>query len=207
MGRFTKVSEDAFDAMQLEAGVILSSFDISNPVEPDSEDIIAVTTGGIAVACEAEYEDYGADVDNVPNNMMEFKKITGWNCTMGFSDLKFNADNTKLELGAADITSGTGYKKIVPRRDLKLTDFTDEIWWVGDKANGGAYAVKLMHALSNGGLSIQSTKNGKGQNAVTLMGHVSIHAQNVVPMEFYELDPVAEAGSGTNTGTGTGTGN
>lgn len=202
MGRFTKVSEDAFDAMQLEAGVILSDFDPTNPVEPDSEDIIAVTTGGIAVACEAEYEDYGADVDNVPNNMMEFKKITGWNCTMGFSDLKFNAANTKLELGAADITNGTGFKKIVPRRDLQLTDFTDAIWWVGDKANGGAYAVKLMHALSNGGLSIQSTKNGKGQNAVTLMGHVSIQAQNVVPMEFYELDPVAEPGTGTGTGTG-----
>ncbi|MBR4550595.1 MAG: hypothetical protein IKO83_11865 [Oscillospiraceae bacterium] len=73
---------------------------------------------------------------------------------------------------------------------------------MGDKANGGAYAVKLMHALSNGGLSIQSTKNGKGQNAVTLMGHVSIHAQDVVPMEFYELDPVAEPGTGTGTGTG-----
>ena len=56
-----------------------------------------------------------------------------------------------------------------------------------NKANGGAYAIKLMNALSTGGMSVQSTKNGKGTNAVTLTGHVSIEAQEVVPMEFYDI--------------------
>ena len=30
MGRFTKVSEDAFDELQLDAGVLLSAFDPAN---------------------------------------------------------------------------------------------------------------------------------------------------------------------------------
>lgn len=188
MGRFTKVSEDAFDSLQLDAGVLLSSFDPASPTEPTSATIIAVTTGGISINCTPSFEDFGEDVDNVPNNMMEFKKLTGWECTMGFSDLKFNANNTALSLGAADTTNGTGYTKVVPRRDLDQRDFNDEIWWVGDKANGGAYAVCLKNALSTGGLSIQTSKNGKGTNAVTLMGHVSISAQDDMPMEFYEID-------------------
>lgn len=194
MGRFTKVSEDAFDELQLDAGVLLSNFDPASPVEPASEDIIAVTTGGISITCTPTYSDFGEDVDNVPNNMKEFKHLDGWECTMGFSDLKFNGDNTAVSLGAADKTSGTGYTKIVPRRDLQQSDFKNKIWWVGDKANGGAYAVCLLNALSNEGLSIQTSKNGKGTNAVTLMGHVSINAQSTMPMEFYEIDaPAAQS--------------
>ena len=199
MGRFTKVSEDAFDELQLDAGVLLSEFDPANPVEPTSNQIIAVTTGGISITCSPTFSDFGEDVDNVPNNMKEFKHLDGWECTMGFSDLKFNAENTALVVGAADTTTATGYKKVTVRRDLKQTDFRDEIWWVGDKANGGAYAVCLKNALSTGGLSIQTTKNGKGTNAVTLMGHVSINAQDTMPMEFYEID--ADSGSTTVTYT------
>lgn len=196
MGRFTVVSSDAMDTLQLDAGVLLSTFDPANPARPSSEDIIATTTGGINPVCEPTYSDLGEDVDNIPPNMMEFKHLDGWNCSMSFTSLKFNASNTKWALGAADITTGTGYTKIVPRRDLKQTDFAD-VWWVGDKANGGAFAVRLINALSTGGLNIQSTKNGKGTNSVTLTGHVSINAQDTMPMEFYDFAPLeAEGGEG-----------
>lgn len=190
MGIFTKVASDAFESLQLDAGVLLTAFDPANPyAAPTDAVILATTTGGINPVCEPTYEDFGEDVDNVPNNMMEFKKLTGWNCTMGFSSIKFNAANTAWSLGAADTTTlANGVKKIVPRKDLALSDFGD-IWWVGDKANGGAYAVRLKNALSTGGLNIQSSKNGKGTNQVTLTGHVSISAQSDMPMEFYDIPP------------------
>ena len=190
METFTKVSADAFDALQLNAGVILDSFDIENPYEiPASAHIVATTTGGVKPSCKATYEDYGADVDNVPNNMKEFKQLTGWDCKLAFTSIKFNADNTQLSLGAADKeVLQNGVTKVVPRRDVKLADFHD-IWWVGDKADGGAYAIKLKDALSTEGIDIQTTKNGKGTMAVTLTGHVSIATQSVMPMEFYDIPP------------------
>ena len=67
--KFTKVSTDAFDELQMNAGVLLSSFDPADPDEPASADIIATTTGGITVSCVPTYSDFGEDVDNVPNNM------------------------------------------------------------------------------------------------------------------------------------------
>lgn len=201
MGVFTLVSEDAFDELQLDAGVLLSTFDITSPyTTPSSEDIIATTTGGINPTCVPTYEDLAEDVDNVPNNMMEFKKLSGWDCGMGFSSIKFNAENIRWSLGAADTTTGTGYTKIVPRRNLALTDFAD-VWWVGDKANGGAVAIKLINALSTGGLNVQTTKNGKGTNAITLTGHVSIDHQDTMPMEFYDIDPPTGT-TGTTGATG-----
>lgn len=183
MGKYTRIPENTFDALQLDAGVLLRRF---NPAAPDyeDEDIICATTGGINPTCVPTYSDFGEDVDNVPNNMMEFKHLDGWNCGLATTGLGTSPELIKLALGAADIDGTT---KIVPRQTLNMADFTD-LWWVGDKANGGFVAIRLMNALSTGGFSLQTTKNGKGQVALSITGHVSIEAQDVVPMEFYSID-------------------
>lgn len=190
MGRFTVIANDAFDALQVDAGVILTNFDPTNPyVTPSSEDILATTTGGVNPTCVPTYSDYGEDVDNVPNNMMEFKHLDSWEAKMSFSSIKFNAANTKWALGAADTELlANGVTVVKPRRNVALSDFKD-IWWVGDKANGGAYAINLKNALSTGGLNIQSSKNGKGTNQIEVTGHVSINKQDEMPMVIYDIPP------------------
>lgn len=191
MGKFTTIASDAFDTIQLDAGVVLTNFDPANPVKPESDDILATTTGGIEITCQPTYSDLAEDVDNAPNGLKEYMHLDGWECSIGFTSIKFNAANTKWSLGSADVTEGTGYKKIVPRRDLKQADFSD-IWWVGDKANGGAYAVKLENAISSEGLSIKTEKNGKGQSETTISGHPSVANPDKVPMEFYDIAPSEE---------------
>ena len=102
---------------------------------------------------------------------------------MSFTALGTSADNIRLALGAADVATN----KITPRRDLKQSDFSD-IWWVGDRADGGCVAIQLKNALSTGGFSLQTTKSGKGQMSCELTGHVSIDAQDEMPMIFYSID-------------------
>lgn len=200
MGMFTVIPQDTFDSMQLDAGVLLTSFDPANPAAPDDEDIVCATTGGINVVCQPEYSDLGEDVDNVPNNMMELKHLDSWTCSLGFTSLDTSPEGIRLALGAADITVASG--KIVPRKDLDQSDFSD-VWWVGDKADGGLVAVQLKNALSTEGFSLQTTKNGKGQTDCTLTGHVSIDAQSEMPMEFYSLDaPTVTYTSATLTSAG-----
>lgn len=184
MGMFTAISSEAFNELQVDAGMLLKTFNPASPAAPADADIICATTGGINVTCVPTYSDYGEDVDNVPNNMMEFKHLDSWECKMSTTALGVTPSAIKLSLGAADI-DGTDSTKIVPRRDLNLEDFEDAIWWVGDKADGGFAAVKLMNVLSSGGFSLQTTKNGKGQLTLELMGHVSIDDQTTMPMEFY----------------------
>lgn len=185
MGRFTVIPQSTFEEMQMDAGVLLTNFNPASPAAPADADIICATTGGIKVTCAAEYSDLGEDVDNCPNNMKELKHLDSWDCGLEFTSLGTSAESIRLALGAADITVSSG--KIVPRRDLEQTDFAD-VWWVGDRADGGLVAVKLINALSVDGFSLQTTKNGKGQVSVNLRGHVSINAQNVMPMEFYSLE-------------------
>lgn len=192
MSMFTVIPEDTFNALQLDAGVLLKTFDPAHPAKPADSDIICATTGGINASCVAEYSDLGEDVDNCPNNMMELKHLDSWACTLGFTSLHMSPEMIKRSLGAADIDAKTG--AITPRRNVALTDFED-IWWVGDKADGGMAAIKLHHALSTGGFSLQTTKAGKGQLTCELTGHVSIEDQDTMPMTFYSTSASTEGGN------------
>ena len=186
MGKFTKIPQDTFNALQLDAGVILKQFDPANPAEPADEDILCATTGGITVNCTPTYSDLGADVDNVPANMMELMHLDGWDCSLTTTSLGTSLEALKWALGSADITAESNVVK--PRKSLKQSDFKS-IWWVGDRADGGVVAVKLDNALSTGGMSLKTTKNGKGQTSMTIKGHVSIKDQSTMPMSFYSIDP------------------
>lgn len=196
MGKFTEIPADTFDGLQMDAGILTKNFDPANPAEVKPEDIITATTGGINAVCQPTFSDFGEDIDNCPNDMMEMKHLDSWACTLGFTALGTSKESIRLELGAADTDADSG--AIIPRADLKQSDFEDSIWWVGDRADGGCVAIQLIHALSTEGFSLQTTKNGKGQIACTLTGHVSIKKQKEVPMKIYSLDPTTETTTPTN---------
>lgn len=185
MGMFTVIPQSTFEELQLNAGVLLNTFNPTAPAAPEDDAIICATTGGINASCVPAFSDMGEDVDNCSVNMKELKHLDYWECKLSFTALGTSPEAIKLALGAADVSTS----KVTPRRDLKQTDFSD-IWWVGDRADGGMVAICLKNALSTGGFTLQTTKNGKGQISVELTGHVSIDAQDVMPMEFYSSAPV-----------------
>lgn len=185
MGKFTQIPQDAFEGLQLNAGILMKKFDLATG-DVDNKDIICATTGGITIKCKPTYSDFAEDVDNAPNNLKEFKHLDGWDCGITTTSLGTSKESIRMALGAADIDAESG--KIAPRRDLKQTDFAD-LWWGGDRADGGCVLVRLINALSTDGFSLKTAKNGKGQISLGLTGHVSIKDQNVMPMEFYSQDP------------------
>ena len=188
MGNFTKISSKAFSELQTDAGILLKTFDVETP-EIDDDDIICATTGGINPTCVPSYTDWGSDIDNCPNNTKELMRIEGWDCAIAFTALGVSAEVIRLALGAADLDASSS--KITPRTELKDTDFSD-VWWVGDRSDGGFVAIRLINALSSSGFYLQTTKNGKGQISVTLTGHVSIQDTETVPMEFYSTEGTTE---------------
>ena len=185
MGAFTRIPADTFSQIQTDAGILLYNFDPAKPEDVKDADIICPTTGGITAACEPTYSDMGEDVDNCPANLLELKHLDSWNCHLDFTSLGTTPKSIRLALGAADVDSENP-THIIPRVNLKTSDASD-VWWVGDRADGGMVAVCLKRALSTAGFSLQTTKSGKGQTSVTLTGHVSVATQSEVPMEFYSI--------------------
>lgn len=186
--RFTKIPTDTFEKLQLNAGIILTSFNPASPTISNGA-ILGATTGGLTFNAAATYRDNGEDIDNCPKNMKELKVLESWEVTLSGTLLSIDTASAKKLAGAADI-SGSDSTKIVPRNSLSAGDF-GTIWVVGDysdknnDATGGFFAIKLINALSTGGFQLRTQDKEKGQFAFVFTGHYSIEAQDTVPFELY----------------------
>ena len=193
---FTKIPSDAFQKLQINAGILTTDF------TPATGEIgvagqIGATTGGVNFTATPTYSDYGEDIDNCPKNMKELKKLESWEATISGTFVNADTAIAKMLVGAADIgTPDT--TKITPRNDVLESDF-ETIWLVGDysdkngETNGGFIAIKLINALSTGGFQIQTADKAKGQFAFTFTGHYSMDAQDTPPFEIYIKAGTAEA--------------
>lgn len=193
--KYTKIPENAFKNLQLNAGVLLSDF---NPATAtvENESIIGATTGGINFTATPTYTDFGEDIDNCPKNMKELKKLDSWEAKCSGTFVTIDTAVAKSLIGAADIGQ-SDTTKVTPRNDLAQDDFSD-IWIVGDYSdkngdtNGGFIAIHMMNALSTGGFQIKTADKAKGQFAFEYTAHYSMSAQDTVPFEVYVKAGTAE---------------
>ncbi len=193
--KFTKIPSDTFEKLQINAGVILSSF---TPATGSFEAAkqIGATTGGITFAVTHSFTDLGDDVDNCPKNTKELKRLDSTEVKISGTYVMVDTAIAKALAAAADI-DGTDSTKVVPRTDLMPTDFTD-LWFVGDysdkngETNGGFIAIHLLNALSTGGFQLKTSDRAKGQFAFEYTAHTSIESLDVVPYELYIKAGTAE---------------
>lgn len=181
--KYTRIPEDAFQKLVMNAGIICSSFD---PSTKEASNLIGATTGGLTIECKPTYEDFGDDIDNCPKNVLELKRITAYEVKVTGTLLTIDKNGAKMLLGAADISGN----KITPRMNLTVSDFAD-IWIVADYsdentgANAGFVACHILNALNTSGFSLKTADKSKGQVSFELTGHVSMSQQDVVPFEVY----------------------
>lgn len=188
MPRYTQVRPDTFQNIQINAGVVLKAFEPATGAYTSS-DIIGATTGGNSFNSNPSFSDYFADVDNVPENTMQGKRIEAYDPALSTNFVTIDNELGHKLVTAADI-DGDNTAHIIPRNYLKDEDFGD-IWVVGDysdkngNTNGGYVAIHIKNALNTGGFQFKSTKNGKGQFAADFHGHYDIANIDDVPFELY----------------------
>lgn len=192
--QFTKVASDAFQKLQMNAGILVDAF---NPSTGVIGNILGATTGGLTFNSNPTYEDFGEDVDNVPANTWQLKRITSYDPVISGTLLTVTAALAKQLSGAGSVSDTT---HIVPSHQLVEADF-DDVWIVGDysdknsgAATAGYVAIHIMNALNITGFQLQTTKDGKGQFAFEFHGHYTLDNIDSVPYEIY-----VKAGSGTVT--------
>jgi hypothetical protein len=193
--KYTKIPTDTFKNLQLNAGVLLKSFDVDTQTMA-ADSIVGATSGGVSFTAVPSFIDFGEDIDNCPKNMKEMKKLDSWEAKMSGTFASVSKSLAKTLVGAADLSGS----KIAPRNDLSDADFTD-LWWVGDYSEvnedgtstgkAGFIAIHLLNSLSTGGFSIQSSDKGKGQFEFEFTGHYSMEDQDKVPFEVYVQEGTA----------------
>ena len=193
--KYTKIPTDTFKNLQLNAGILLKSFDVDTQTMAAGS-IVGATSGGVSFTAVPSFIDFGEDIDNCPKNMKEMKKLDSWEAKMSGTFASVSKSLAKTLVGAADLSGS----KIAPRNDLAAADFSD-LWWVGDYSEvnedgtstgkAGFIAIHLLNSLSTGGFSIQSSDKGKGQFEFEFTGHYSMEDQDKVPFEIYVQEGTA----------------
>lgn len=185
---YTQIPSTTFKQLQLNAGIITSSF-TPGTATLDQSSILGATTGGISFTATPTYTDFGEDIDNCPKNMKELKKLESWEVKLSGTFVTVSSDLAKTLVGAADKAAGDA-TKAVPRNDLTADDFKD-VWFVGDYSDvntgesAGFLAVHVMNALSTGGFQLTTADKAKGQFAFEFTGHYAMDKQDTPPFEVY----------------------
>lgn len=193
--KYTKIPADTFKNLQLNAGVLLKSFDVETQTL-SADSIVGATSGGVSFTAVPSSIDFGEDIDNCPKGTKEMMHLDSWEAKMSGTFASVSKSLAKTLVGAADLSGS----KITPRNDFSAADFSD-IWWVGDYSEvnedgtsagkAGFIAIHLLNALSTGGFSIQSSDKGKGQFEFEFTGHYSMEDQDKVPFELYVQEGTA----------------
>ena len=187
--KFTQIPSDTFKKLQLNAGVLATTFEPSTGTLA-ATNVIGATTGGISFEATPEFEDFGEDIDNCPKNTMELKKLTSWEVVLSGTFVTMDTAVAKSMTGAADIDRSDP-TKVVPRNDVDVEKDFSDIWFVGDYSDenadtsAGFIAIRVINALSTGGFKLQTTDKGKGNFEFEYTGHYSMGAQGTVPFEVY----------------------
>ena len=187
---FSKVPNDTFSTLQMNAGILVDEF---TPATGVIGNIIGATTGGLSFNANPTYEDFGSDVDNVPANTKQLKRVRSYDPAVSGNFVTVTAAMAKKLNGAGDFATGDA-THIIPSHVLKDTDFND-IWIVGDYSdknkNGGTgttagyVAIHIIDALNTTGFQWTTTKDGKGQFAFDYHGHYDMTNPDTVPFEIY----------------------
>lgn len=209
MERFTQIQMGAFEKIQINAGVILKEFlkfgedgSITKPDAShfDKSNIIGVTSGGISFASNPEFVDFGEDMDNVPPNTWQLKRVTSYNPVLSGTMVTLDTSLAEYMMGVKSSQVKESDTNEPTTNNSKISRFHpmalgknsfQNLWFVGDYTtdnnalNGNFIAIHLKSALSTGGFQWQSTKDGKGQFAFEFTGHYDLNNPDNAPFDLY----------------------
>lgn len=207
--QFSKVSADTFQKLQVNSGILVDNF---TPATGEIGNIIGATTGNITFKANPTYEDFGADVNNVPANTKQLKRVIAYDPALSgvFVTIDAGLAGQLSGLGAAASGDSTHY---VPQQGF-VGDAAKDIWFIGDysdkntgEANAGFVAIRIADAINTAGFQWMTSKDGKGQFAFEYHGHYDIESPDSVPYDIYVKAGTSQLASLTVTsaaGTSTG---
>jgi len=182
--QFTQVPATTFSTLQINAGIIVDDF---TPATGVIGNILGATTGGLTFNANPTYEDFGADVDNVPANTKQLVRVTAYDPAASGNFVTMSAA-LAAKLSGPGTTSGNQF---TPAHGF-ITNVVDDVWIIGDysdkntgAANAGYVAIHIIDAINTAGFQWTTTKDGKGQFAFDFHGHYDMTDPDTVPFEIY----------------------
>lgn len=183
----------------LDAGAFFKNFD----VEKDTFDsavtagkLIGATSGGGEFNAKPEIRQI--PIDGVKGKAKGLEALDSWDVVIKANVIEVSKETIVSALCAADIdtTSNAEYDIIKGRNNIELSDYIDNITWVGTLSGSNKPVIIVVYnALNTEGLVLQTQDKNQAVVATSFSGHYEMSNLQSPPFDIYY--PKAESKSPT----------
>ena len=217
-GLTSPIRAEAFDSLQLNAGIFLVDFDYASATDAAAlktlistaiaagTNILGVTRGGGSFNVTREQRT--PEVDGMRYAFKGADFVDSADAYMSGTLLEVTPENFKRLLGSCDASTSGKKTTLTMRTAIADTDYITSLVWVGDIADGRLVLIRLDNAFNTQDFSLTFTDKGEG----TMTFEFHARQANVLdydnaPFEVVFFEPDGSLGeitvtssAGTNVG-------
>jgi len=159
----------------LDAGAFFKNFDIATDTFASAVTagkLLGATSGGGTFSAVPTLRKI--EVDGVKGAAKGLEVIDEWVVTMtaNMKEIKKEMLQAALTAGTIDTATNADYDIITANNYIALTDYIDNITWIGKlSGTNDPVVVQVFNALSSGGLSLTTADKAEATLPVTFTGH------------------------------------
>ena len=195
-GKWTKYPAEFWKNLQVNAGIVVDGFDHTSSSDTPYTSIVGATADGVTFNPNPTFEDFGADIDNVPPNTWQLKRIQYYDPSLAgtFKTVSASAAEDLCPGSASNglITPAMTLTEEMFKNKTLLADYSEvnQDGGTGSSVKAGEIAVTIKHALNITGFQWKTNKDGKGDFAFDFHGHYDLDDPDDPPFEIWVKEPV-----------------
>lgn len=184
---YSGFTEETAQSLLLDAGAFFKNYD----VETDTFET-AVTAGKLLGATKdggefsAKPEIRQIAVDGVKGKAKGLEVLDSWEVYLKANVLEIKKETIQAALCASESVETEDYLEITAKNSIELTDYIDNITWVGTLSGSDKpVIIQVYNALNTDGLSLSTKDKDNSVVAMTFYGHYTQNDLNTPPFKIF----------------------
>lgn len=189
MKKYSGFTTETAKSLLLNAGAYFKNFDVSTD-DFDSAvaagKLIGATKGGGEFSAVPEIRQI--EVDGVAGRAKGLETIDSWDIYLKANVLEVKEATIQSGLAASsvDSTTNTEYDIIMASNNLEVSDYIDNITWVGTLSGSNKpVIIQIFNALNTEGLKFSTTDKAEATISLTFYAHYTQDDLDTPPFKIY----------------------
>lgn len=203
MKKYSGFTTDTAKSLLLNAGAYFKNFDIDEDTFDSAVaagKLLGATLGGGEFSAVPTIRQI--EVDGIAGRAKGLEVVDSWEVYLKANVLEIKKDTLVAGLVSADVdtTTNTDYDIVTARNNIELTDYIENITWVGTlSGSDDPVVIVVKNALNNDGLTLTTQDKNQAVISMTFYGHYTQNDLDTPPFEIYY--PKASASTSASSGT------
>lgn len=198
---FSGYTEATPQSLLMDAGAFFKNFDV------EKDDFDSAVVAGKLLGATKDGGEFSAvptvrqiEVDGIKGKAKGLEVIDAWDVYLKANVLEIKRETLAAALCASetDEASNTKYDIITAKNGIELTDYIDNVTWVGTLSGSDEpVIIQVFNAINTDGLKLTTKDKDQAVIAMTFYGHYTQKDLNTPPFKI--LYPKAKAQSSEGT--------